>query len=934
MEQRLVMSVESGQKEIPLDEGEVSVHGGEELALASSPPILDSPTEADRNFLPIVLEACRQDGLDSDTWVVTLSDDGPHAWVWAQNRHAQLPEQGWKLHISATVLSAPEVLKAALPVLIAENVSFKVAASARMLGYLNSGSGGLSQVGKFIIVYPNSDEQAVRLAQALHQTTAGMRGPVVPSDRPLLHGSLVHYRYGGFVFLNIQDEQGDMQLAIRNPEGELVADERNANYQSPEWVNDPFMAAGVATPLPEPNPLIGGRYLIISTLAASPRGAVHAAVDIVGRRRCVLKRAHRDAAMGFDGTDAWDRLRNEAAVMARLAPDARFPEVYDLVEQDGELFLAMEDIEGEILYDQVRAIVEQGRYLPVQQVVTWGLELAAMVGTIHEKGLAYRDLKTNNVIVAPDGRLRLIDFDVAMDLSAPRPLYSPGTYGYMTREQHLDEPPRVAHDIYTLGAMLYFLTTGAEPSMFPHHFDLLRRPIATMRPGVPRRLIDVISCCLEPDPTARYAAAADVQAALQEVEEPDTSTAEDSTSIEEGVQDHYRELARTLGNTLCAKALSSVGRHGHLWAGAFESEHEAVPRDISVGSAGGVLALAELVSELGEERHLRVLEKAAHELARTRSLMKHPLPGLYVGEAGVGAALLRAGQVLGDGELIDDAVARGHLVASLPYSSPALFNGTAGRVRFHLLLWDETGEDEHLHAAIAAGDIILKSAEHVGEEGLGWTMPPGYDFHSGRAYLSYSLGAAGIGDALLDLYEATGEEPFLQGARGAGRWIATSALPALDDASGLDWPQVVGENLGGAFWGHGASGVGRFLLNAAKLDAFPDAPELARRAALTASRGTRWGGPTLGYGLSGPIEFLLDMYQWQKDEAYMRSAFELGSLLESFGIERDGLLMWPSESPYLYTASFMAGYSGVAYTLLRLSAPERLPHPLGRRKVQ
>jgi tRNA A-37 threonylcarbamoyl transferase component Bud32 len=843
-----------------------------------------------------------------------------------------MPDQGWKLHISSTILSVLDVLERALPVLLVEDAAFKVAGSARMLVELNSGMSGLSQVGKFITVYPNSDEQAVRLAGALHRATQGLRGPVVPSDRPLMPGSLVHYRYGGFLHMYMQSGQGEAQLAVRAPSGEMVLDERNVAYQSPEWASDPFIAGNIAAPLPEANPLVGGRYLPISMLAISARGTVHAAVDIVGRRRCVLKRAYRDAAMGFDGTDAWDRLRNEAAVMAHLSPDPRFPEPYGVLEQDGDLFLAMEDVEGETLYNCVRALSVQGRYVSPRQAITWGLELAGMLGAIHAKGMAYRDLKSSNVIVSPGGGLRLVDFDVTMELTAPRPLYSPGTYGYMTREQRIDEPPRVAHDVYALGALLYFIATGAEPSMFPHHFDLLRRRVADVNPQVPAPLADVIARCLEPDPARRFASMADVHAALAAIESEGSEVTGKHISPGEAGREHYREMARRLGDTMCEAVLSGLLKQGRMWATAFGSENDAGLRDISVGSAGVVLALAELVDEIGDERHREVLAEMAQDLARTHPPQNRPMPGLYVGEAGVGAALLRAGQVLGRDDLITEAVAKGRLVSGLPHTSPALFNGTAGRLRYHLLLWDETGGEEHLAAAIEAGDILLRSAEPVGEEGgLRWTIPPGYNQHSGRTYLGYSLGAAGIGDALLDLFEATVDGRFLEGARGAGRWIARNVKAALEDGSGLDWPAVEGEELEGAFWGHGASGIGRFLIHAARLDALPGAHELARRAALTAAQGTRWAGPTLGYGLCGPIEFLLDMYQWNHEETYLRDAHALARVVESFAVEREGLLVWPSESPYLVTASFMAGYSGVAHTLLRLSAPERVPHHLGRR---
>jgi hypothetical protein len=82
-------------------------------------------------------------------------------------------------------------------------------------------------------------------------------------------------------------------------------------------------------------------------------------------------------------------------------------------------------------------------------------------------------------------------------------------------------------------------------------------------------------------------------------------------------------------------------------------------RDLCLGGAGAVLALAELVGELGGPGQRATLQEGARWLKEMRPLSEQPLPGLYVGEAGVGAALLRVGQVLGDEELMGVAAGRG-----------------------------------------------------------------------------------------------------------------------------------------------------------------------------------------------------------------------------------------------------------------------------------
>lgn len=896
-------------------------------------------SETTGSFLAITTAACAQAAAYAAGWHVEQDISSREMWIRVRNARAVTPEQGWKIHVSATVTSAVEVLRRALPVLLGEDAAFKVTASVQYLALLNEGAGGLSQVGKFITVYPNDDAQAVRLAVALHEATHGLPGPAVPSDRPLRPGSLVHYRYGGFNSRLMQTSLGEVLPALTTPDGDLVPDRRLPAYLAPDWVTNPFIAAGVVAEPASQSGLVGGRYLLIATLQQSPRGAIHLAVDVRTPRRCVLKQAYRDAMTGLDGRDARDRLRHEAEVLTCLSPDPRFPSMFDLVEHAGDLFLTMDDIEGEMLAEYVGNLAKQGRFVSGEQTVVWGRELAALLAVVHSKGFVHRDLKSTNVIVAPDSRLRLLDFDVACEQGTDTPLYGLGTYGYMSPQQQIRQPASISDDIYALGALLYFIATGADPSLAPRERPLLGRPLELMNPGIGPGLVQVISRCLDPDPARRFPSMAALDTALAAIGARASVIAppfghEPAREAEERARHRYHALARRLGDSLCKAAQPVPNEQGVEWSSTHENSGGVRARDLNIGSAGVVLALAELSAACGQPEHRSVLAAGAQRLITAPHPEGAPLPGLYVGEVGIGAALLRAGQILGNPDLVAAAVERSRLVASLPYASPDLYNGTAGRLRFHLFLWDETQDPEQLRYAIEAGEWLLATAEDSGPGGYCWRIPPGYGGLSGGAYLSYAHGAAGIADALLDLYEATGEARFLSAAKGATRWLVRSAVPALDDRSGVDWPVTEGGALFGPYWCHGAAGIGRFFLHAAQLGVLPEAAELAARAARTVARGARWANSTQCHGLAGNIEFLLDVFQATCDTTYLAEARSLAQILEAFAGERDGMAVWPSEQPTIVTPDYMVGYAGVATCLLRLSDPERRPHLLSRRGFQ
>lgn len=878
-----------------------------------------SPESLD-DFLPFVRAECA--AVSEALWRVGLDPDAK--WVQAVHAQAETPLQGWKLHVSATVLSAEDVLRRALPVLLAEPGRFKVAPTPQALHSLNEGRAGLSQIGKFLTVYPNDDAQAVRLAAALDAATRGLPGPRIPSDRPLASGSLVHYRYGGFGGLRLRTPLGENLPAVRTPEGAIIPDARGTAYDPPSWAVDPFLAAGLSAELPLPSPLIGGRYLRTTTLHQSPRGVVYLAVDTVAAQPCVVKMARRDAAVGRDGQNGQDRLRHEAAVLAALAPDPRFPAPLTLESQDSDLYLAMEDVEGETLEVVVGRRAKQGVFLRGEQIRAWGQELAEMLHAVHAHGYVYRDLKSPNVVVALDGSLRLLDFELAHALSASEAVGGRGTRGYLSPQQAREEAPHPADDVYSLGAVLFFMATGAEPSLSPHADALLERPLCLLNPALSPALAAVIARCLAPDRAQRFASMAEVTAALAALSDEAVTDVSPSGLPDEDSPNRVRSLARRLGDTLCRTAVSGPTPRGRFWKSRHSASHGAAAWDINTGSAGTVLALAEIVSEFRDSTHAQTLAEAAEALRCLPFPAPQALPGLYVGEAGIGAALLRAGQVLGDDCLRASASARGAWIAAQPFTSPDLFNGTAGRLRFHLWLGD-------LQSAVAAGEAILEAREATPDGGCCWRIPDGYGPMSGVVSLGYAHGAAGIADALLDLFDATGDGRCCEAAAQTAHWLLSLAEPCLGDNSGLAWPPGEGRALTSAFWCHGAAGIGKFYLHAAQSGAFDGALNIAKRAARATAQGTRWAGPTQCHGLAGNIEFLLDMYQATEDAAYLADARALGRLLEAFGSETPDGLVWPSESPLIFSPDFQVGYAGVAACFLRLSAPDRLSHALSKK---
>ena len=188
----------------------------------------------------------------------------------------------------------------------------------------------------------------------------------------------------------------------------------------------------------------------------------------VGEGSAVVYQARTDEA-GLPPTVALKattigRALHEARILASLQHPS-IPRFYDLVVDDPEAYVVMEYIEGETLSQYLDAYLAQGALPPVQQVLSIGIQLCAVLDYLHTRqpALTFRDVKPENVMLSADGRLVLIDFDIACAHVAMWNTDFPvaGTPGYIAPEL-LAEIPSFSplSDVYGLGATLYHLLTG------------------------------------------------------------------------------------------------------------------------------------------------------------------------------------------------------------------------------------------------------------------------------------------------------------------------------------------------------------------------------------------------------------------------------------------------------------------------------------------
>ncbi|NML51822.1 hypothetical protein HHL19_23025 [Streptomyces sp. R302] len=402
----------------------------------------------------------------------TRSDD---MWCRVTPLDGEQRPQGWKLHVSATAASAPAVLLKSLEVLLPDASGFKFARSLERVGALNSRATPRGSSGKFLTVYPRSDADAARLAAELHRATAGLAGPRILSDQQYAADSLVHYRYGAFVGRRRLSDDGLLVWYFEDPDGNPVEDRRTGRYTPPEWAVSPFPApAHVPSPAPAPTAaaprpvVVGGRFSVREAIRHTNKGGVYRGSDVRTGAPVVIKETRPHVEADASGSDVRDWLRAEARTLEKLRGSGLAPEPLALFEHGGHLFLAQEEVPGVPLRTWV---AERFRDLGGER---YGAEATAQVARLvdlvaaaHEHGCVLRDFTPGNVMVRPDGELRLIDLELAVladDAALPTRV---GTPGFSAPERLLDAPVSPTADYYSLGATVCFVLAGKVPNLLP-----------------------------------------------------------------------------------------------------------------------------------------------------------------------------------------------------------------------------------------------------------------------------------------------------------------------------------------------------------------------------------------------------------------------------------------------------------------------------------
>nr|WP_162277512.1 lanthionine synthetase LanC family protein [Chitinophaga rupis] len=790
-----------------------------------------------------------------------------------------------------------------------------------MLGYVN--------LAKIVCIYPESDEEAVRLAEELIVLLSQFKGPDIPTDIHL--GAILYTRYGSFNPIIKTDAEGNQQKHIYNQEGQLVPDEYAIPFMLPKGIAWPFESIRKFN-VPSQTGYLNDRIKIMSVLKPDVKGRVIKGMYMKSwfqAKKCIVKEGRKNMCSDLKGRDIRDRLEWQLKLHNDLCNDVPIPKIIDCFRENDDLYLAMEFIDGVSLDERIRSIYDGHSWmeLPLSSRLTLLDHLTDVVKVIqqlHQKQYIHRDIAPENFIIDKKGKLYVIDLELTYSgrLKYPLPSFGIGTYGFFAPEQLNMETPATTEDIYELGALMIVFFTCLSPLKFElNALDRLREDLYFF---IGDDLIaTLITDCLNPVPEQRpplfaiSAAVSKYRSRLLQL------SGEPALYIEFGTSKDV--LKPVIMEGLAALTSGLMSAENGVWISRTQQINQNIGNPQASCSiypglyegVSGVLYMLSGIKQSGIELNNHVQQYYQHNLEYLRKRYSKDITnipaGLYTGSAGI-AMMVASGIQCG---LIRKDEENTSWMQSCLDREPAgydLVNGAAGQGRAIIQCMPYLPE---AFANNKLGEITSLLYIHQDKNGAWAACIPGERRNVIMSGLSQGVG--GIAYFLLHVAEHFNDNQARSSAANALGWLQKNAHKK--DKAYIWCTDTITREMD--LWVHnGIAGIALVFIRAFEVLQDPVYQRMAEGALANYPDYITHRNHSYTWGISGLGEVYLEAWRVFKDDKWkQRADWIAGSLIHLKKRHEQGCYWLADAMDIFPTADLMTGNSGIINFLVRNEKP-------------
>ncbi|MGC8727752.1 MAG: class III lanthionine synthetase LanKC [Elusimicrobiales bacterium] len=819
-------------------------------------------------------------------------------WINVISKSQIFPVQGWKIHISSTLKDSKKIIEIVSSILIKENVSFKFLSDDVTFCLMNSKSSDRASSGKFITIYPSNDFEFKKLIEKLYKKLKNFNGPYILSDKRYKDCKVLYYRYGGFKFNGELTPYGYKVPIIYN-NGKKIPDQRVPYFKTPYGIKDIFEDYKSESKESE---LLNGRYNIIRPVGFSNTGGIYIAKDLQEKKKVIIKE-FRPFIFFKKNVYSHDIAKREWNSLKKLQKYLIVPRPIEFFKEWEHVFLVQEYLNGYInlseyavlnncLYSKPYSFIKERDVLKlIKKFVVIFQKLYYAIEILHRNSICFGDFSASNIMINPKNLdLKLIDFEGSTNYKKKEKAVL-FTFGFASKEHSKGNVLSPYDDYYSMGHVMFNFLTGMNeileiyPEFYNKILDELQKDFK-----FPEDIITIIKDLRDLNLSVRKKGFYGIRHLVAKIDYAKKENIHSTSKIE--------KISKELINGSLKYVLNNVSydREDRLFPSDPEL-FETNPLSIAFGASGVVYSIFKT-----DKKYVSI--KMINWIKKNISNYDIP-PGLFIGMSGISWFFLELG-----GLDYAETLFSKTFESNLLYSSFNIYSGLSGwgitNLKFYLI----TGKEKYKNNAIKAGDYLIRLVR-MNEKGAYWK-----DKYQDNIKIGYMHGSSGIALFLIYLYKITKRQDYKEVAIKALDYDLNNKIRISKNL--YSW----GEELGNTkvvypYLEYGSAGIGLVVLRFYKILKFIKYKNVLEKIYYDCDR--KYSVlPCKSLGISGIGEFVLDMYNFYKENRYLTTLNNIVKFLEISAIRKKKGISFAGKGLIRESCDYFTGSAGIISFLSRI----------------